>query len=513
MIPTDLPEPTTESSESKDFYLQKSQEQDYFPKNVEYQPNAISPAPPRTPKPEVKEITINLGSTPAPDKKDKSPRKEKTQEELINEQIQKLLQGHNLELAGSESKPSGSDLPPIPELPTHLKDKYQIKLVNSEVLNELKSGKKKKEKPTPPPSPPSLPPLPDLPDHIKKQYDIKLVQKDELFKQFKIGTGGKLVTNADLVSPLPGNANHGNESTVFLANGQQLEIVHLPKGGEKIITTTSKPPKELFEELKARGEIPAGANFELIRHNANGEVEKVNDLTSAKKVTFVLLEEQPDGTVKVQGVKGNSNPEKTDNESVESLIKKINDGSLKLPPSQSILTNEIPHQASTHKPYVTAPPDTEYTTENELTTFRPYTSEEIFTTASLPETTFAPTEAVASKRPKSKSRPHFLPTPGYNFESTTYPSRRHKSSKRPSRRKPTTTTTTAQYEYDDEDYNQRSSNFNGEGPLPQDVVAQESNLQPSPSLTKILQNYGLFEMAKFLDQSGLDTILNETGRS
>lgn len=453
----------------------------------------------KQPAPTVKEITINLGTTPAPDssdRKEKSSRKEKTQEELINEQIQKLLQSHNLEVVNKDTADDGKttpgDFPPIPELPPHLKDKYQIKLVNSDTLSELKGNKKKKEKPVATAAP-SLPPLPDLPDHIKKQYDIKLVQKDELFKQFKIGAGGKVVTNADLVAPLPGNANDNETNTVFLANGQQLQIVRFPKGEEAkdsiakaatdvatVKTTTSKPPNELFEEL-AKGSIPPGANFELIKHNANGEVEKVKDLAEAKKVTFVLLEEQPDGSVKVQGVKGNSNSEKNEKESVDSLIKKIKDGSLKLPPSQSIITNEIPQKTSPsyHKSYVTISPFTEretevFTTESYNTpllestfspTFNPYGIETAaaFTTPAtndIPETTFVPTAPTfySSKRPKSKSRPSrpsFLPTPEYNSESSTYSTRRYKSTKRPLRRKPTTTTTTAQYEYDEEEYNQR----------------------------------------------------------
>lgn len=135
---------------------------------------------------------------------------------------------------------------------------------------------------------------------------------------------------------------------LILPNGKKIQVIHAPNGLSSITsgsttiqtspssTTTIKPPKALFEELTKGGVLPPGADFEIIRQKSDGRLEEIGKTPiqnlPAKKVTFVLLEEQPDGSYKVQGVKGNGNDKESGTE-VESIVEKIKKGELKLPPS------------------------------------------------------------------------------------------------------------------------------------------------------------------------------------
>lgn len=140
---------------------------------------------------------------------------------------------------------------------------------------------------------------------------------------------------------------------LVLPNGKKLQLIHAPNGLSSIVptdsstslrtstqilsstTTTIKPPKVIFDEL-TKGVLPPGADFKIIRQKSDGKLEEIGKAPiqnlPAKKVTFVVLEEQPDGSYKVQGVKGNTDKEGTD---VESIVEKIKKGELKLPPSSS----------------------------------------------------------------------------------------------------------------------------------------------------------------------------------
>lgn len=136
---------------------------------------------------------------------------------------------------------------------------------------------------------------------------------------------------------------------LVLPNGKKIQVIHAPNGLSSIASsstvqtsaipssTTIKPPKALFEELTKGGVLPAGADFEIIRQKSDGRLEEIGKTPiiqnlPAKKVTFVLLEEQPDGSYKVQGIKGNANDKESSND-VESIVEKIKKGELKLPPS------------------------------------------------------------------------------------------------------------------------------------------------------------------------------------
>lgn len=140
---------------------------------------------------------------------------------------------------------------------------------------------------------------------------------------------------------------------LILPNGKKIQLIHAPNGLPSIApstdsssvqtssllpstTTTIKPPKTIFEELTKGGVLPPGADFEIIRQKSDGKLEEIGKSpiiqNPAKKVTFVVLEEQPDGSYKVQGVKGNAN-DKESGTDVESIVEKIKKGELKLPPS------------------------------------------------------------------------------------------------------------------------------------------------------------------------------------
>lgn len=119
--------------------------------------------------------------------------------------------------------------------------------------------------------------------------------KDLLLKQLKIAlaqSGGdeqeRNVTTRDIVLP----------------NGKKLQVIHAPNSlpSNSGPTTTIKPPKAIFDEL-TKGIVPPGTDFEVLRHNNDGKLEDLgkNPLQNqpAKKVTFVVLEEQPDGSYKV----------------------------------------------------------------------------------------------------------------------------------------------------------------------------------------------------------------------
>lgn len=158
---------------------------------------------------------------------------------------------------------------------------------------------------------------------------------------------------------------------ILLPNGKKLQIVHAPNSTPTLglaPSTTIKPPKAIFEEL-TRGVLPPGADFQVIRQTGDGALEDVGSApihaSSAKKVTFVVLEEQPDGSYKVQGVKGNGGA-REGGENVESIVERIKKGELKLPPinpsaspsPSSSLNHASSAQASEHSSYVTHPSTT-----------------------------------------------------------------------------------------------------------------------------------------------------------
>jgi len=154
------------------------------------------------------------------------------------------------------------------------------------------------------------------------------------------------------------NARNVSTRDLILPNGKKLQVIHAPNGLSSIVpstastvvqtspssTTTIKPPRAIFEELTKGGVLPPGADFEIIRQKSDGKLEEIGKTPAiqnlpAKKVTFVVLEEQLDGSYKVQGVKGNDKESGTD---VESIVERIKKGELKLPPSSHRSTTQSP---------------------------------------------------------------------------------------------------------------------------------------------------------------------------
>lgn len=87
-------------------------------------------------------------------------------------------------------------------------------------------------------------------------------------------------------------------------------------------------------------------------------IKTPNNLPNQKKVTFVLLEEQSDGTLKVQGIKGNDKDKPDVN--LDSILQKIKDGEIKLPatttPASTTTTTSTTTEVTTKTSYSTSSP-------------------------------------------------------------------------------------------------------------------------------------------------------------
>lgn len=179
---------------------------------------------------------------------------------------------------------------------------------------------------------------------------------------------------------------------LILPNGKKLQVIHAPNGLSSIVpsgstaqslilsaspTTTIKPPKAIFEEL-TKGVLPPGADFEVIRQKSDGKLEEIGKTPiqslPAKKVTFVVLEEQPDGSYKVQGVKGNA--EKESGTDVDSIVERIKKGELKLPPSSlnpSTPSTFEDFESSIDPNLVSKTASSHHSVSTSMATFRPTT--------------------------------------------------------------------------------------------------------------------------------------------
>ncbi|XP_011301591.1 cell wall protein DAN4 [Fopius arisanus] len=395
----------------------------------------------------------------------------------------------------------------------------------------------------------------------------KTSEKDQLLRQLKLALAEnsddeKNVTTRDLVLP----------------NGRKLQIIQAPNGLSSIVpnegssqfqtvtqaldlnassTTTVKPAKTVLEEL-TKGVLPPGADFEVLRHKDDGKLEDVARSTiqgAGKKVTFVVLEEQSDGTFKVQGVKGNSKED--GGVDVESIVEKIKKGEIKLPPSSksprepkgttkgvtkeekatTIKYTGLPSSAkirdsssdlsADYSPRVTVTPKSVSQLDNYVTSASTQ-SANIFNSISTfnPTTARSPSTAYRSiSTTIHPPRSHFIPTmaPVSEIISTTHP--------------PVFTTS----------YGPQSSSYvhfasSTVSPIPRGISSTEAtslnsagasenlifndlggnsgasfeattpgDAQPLETIANLLRREGLFAMAKYLRQSGLDTVLNETG--
>lgn len=383
-----------------------------------------------------------------------------------------------------------------------------------------------------------------LPDGTKAQL-IKTTNPDFLNSDVKTeeitlpdGRKAELIktTNPNLLS---GSSIKTEEIT--LPDGRKAELIkttdpklipgatRIEPGStlEKLVfgsTTTAKPPTQIFEEL-TKDIVPAGANFELLKHDASGGLEQIeglpSNLPSQKKVTFVLLEEQSDGTFKVQGVKGNGGKDKSEVD-VDSILKKIKNGEIKLPPPPPEASAQVSTTTERNLKVTKNIPQPEREEED--------TDDSLYSSVTISPNAYSAT-SLNSDTPilKTNIGTNFVATtPVYNRASTSTRSTtaaprassspandliRQASSSSTSNHnslltnyKPKPTTTTPDYTAEISssvsptfDYTTTTT----EGVFETTPAAQE--------LVEVLRRSGLYAMARFLRQSGLDTVLNETG--
>lgn len=286
------------------------------------------------------------------------------------------------------------------------------------------------------------------PRSIPRQNTLEFESEDELRKhiQEQLKSQGLLdeikgtipATN-DQIDALPNldflSANNSS-APIYLPNGQNIKIIQVPSKIDptkkkptpqiKTIvinqptttttTTTVKPPELLLKEL-TKG-LPG--DFEIIRQTQDGGLEELGKQgIPQKKVTFVILEEQPDGTLKVQGVRGNENgPKENNGEEVQSIIKKIEKGEIKLPKStksdreqhtySNSVANATPEESVESPAYVkhSGKPVPKYNT------FQPTPSSNFFESSTKPafNYNYAPTKTTTSapfRQSPSTLRPTF----------------------------------------------------------------------------------------------------------
>ncbi|KDR22235.1 hypothetical protein L798_01841, partial [Zootermopsis nevadensis] len=388
--------------------------------------------------------------------------------------------------------------------------------------------------------------------------------RQDLLRQLKLAVSNTATpTNEDQIVPGPIAISGGNTSSpLFLANGQKIRVVQSPRQGRPLTdnnsrnghssthpvsTTTQRPPRALFEEL-TKGVLPPGADFEVIRHKQDGALEDVGTQLPQnlpqKKVTFVFLEEQADGSFKVKGVRGNNNGdpegEQTPAGDVESIIKRIQEGDLKLPAPSSIpvLQQSTVPQLPTSLPSATvSQPYTPHSISNSF----PATSEPnkiIKTVSSGPNFQPRPTTAKPNSIIKTVSSNlnfqhqkqetagiiYSNPTTQVPLLTTNTPTRQSVSKHKE--------ITSSDYTDTQRDFQQNveapslKTPTRVAAPSAQNILKEPGRLVPldedgstdyktkveAPlSLSDFLKKEGLFAMARFLRESGLNNMLNDTG--
>lgn len=350
---------------------------------------------------------------------------------------------------------------------------------------------------------------------------------------------------------------------LILPNGKKIQVIHAPNGlpsiassGSTIQTsavpssTTIKPPKALFEELTKGGVLPPGADFEIIRQKSDGRLEEIGKTPiiqnlPAKKVTFVLLEEQPDGSYKVQGIKGNTN-DKESGTDVESIVEKIKKGELKLPPSSlgpTTQSSTLEHLESSLDPNLIvstgtsrAPVSSLHSVSTTSATFRPttvrstsarYNEGKSATTEYIPYVTVSPNSVSTTDKyvtSASSVTGHVYNTLNTSPTKTTlsdhiprvttkYSSTRSQfiPTMAPVKEILTTPATPGTYSHHTPNsyvYFSKHPSADTSSTSAEEAVRTQTSQE---NLATLLRREGLFAMAKYLRQSGLDNVLNETG--
>ncbi|KFB40039.1 AGAP010168-PA-like protein [Anopheles sinensis] len=408
-----------------------------------------------------------------------------------------------------------------------------------------------------------------------KVKSTKALGRDELLKQLKLALaetspsdlGGKNYSSTDLVLP------NGEKVQVIRTTDPEI-IKRANANSEGVLTqqldspTTPKPLS--FEDIARSGLLPPGADFELIKQTEDGQIQEVGKIPPQKKVTFVYLEEQDDGSYKVQGVKGSGDKEtKTSGADVDSILKRIKNGEIQLPPPSvavksasgqpelvdaPITTTTPRHQPIKKTNSVTIiPHSTPHEDQQASTAFLQHTAtpaqpSTIYASTAAPSspsvvTAFSPGAYSGSTLPQhttarllSTVAPYIASdsTARYSEASSIYTTAATPSPATPappSTEKYFADTTSGEQQQTASSYHHPSSHqprtgsFNDVVPTAsasETVAQQQQDRKASQTpqdtqqdaqneLPAILKSNGLFAMAKYLRQSGLDTILNETG--
>lgn len=363
--------------------------------------------------------------------------------------------------------------------------------------------------------------LPKAPKSKVKATATKALGREDLLKQLKLALadqpqdlGNKTYSSMDLVLPdgqkvqvirtTDPNLIHGAQPL----NGDSSILSQVVSAPQQLVSSQQPPQRDILEEVADSNILPPGSNFEVIKQAANGDLQKVGALPSKKKVTFVYLEEQNDGSYKVQGVKANGDKEaKTKGDEVDNIIKRIKNGEIQLPPPSN-----QPQSAG-------ASPTTPTPIRASSTTGIPSTHSNI---------------QFINSSPSSRPIPSATPTPLLHFSNSVSPystlatiasEQTIRLTASPSSHYPTTTISSNEYRSTTPRsvYSTRSVSSTAftdthlptisHSPSPSPSISVSSTIAtPAPSaLSQIFKANGLHAMAKYLRQSGLDAILNETG--
>ncbi|KAJ8928592.1 hypothetical protein NQ314_018831 [Rhamnusium bicolor] len=468
--------------------------------------------------------------------------------------------------------------------------------------------------------------------NCKKQYKSQRIRKDDLLEQLRLAinrnpedeparnlssreislANGKKVKIIEATDPK--DIPNGKEEEITLPNGEKVTVIRadnpnilhngplikpeeitLPNGQTVQVIKTTDPKAVPYHNSDEPQEItlPNGQKAQLIKTTD----PKLVSAASAPKATFkteeitlpngekievikttdpslvpggVKLEpgkEQNDGTLKVQGIKGNGKDKPEID--VDSILKRIKAGEIKLPNALKPTTTTIKPEMSTNSRSVSSvtvspnsfasddeeevntkfssaytPTSTTIDTKASTLDTSAFTSEDdanvpilktnigtqiLASSTSSPYTTsYSSTTQIISRSPstykgeykKPTRKPHILNnTPNDLIKQASTVSSLNQNSiltntfNSASTHLPNSTSVSLP-----------SSSINVYQSVPTvPTTSQHPNIQPTSQtytqqstqphieLPDVLKNNGLYAMAKFLKQSGLDTILNETG--
>lgn len=367
----------------------------------------------------------------------------------------------------------------------------------------------------------------DKPSKKNKVKPTKAFGREDLLQQLKLALadqpadlGDKNYTSMDLVLPdgqkvqvirtSDPNLVHG--ATPLNDDGQLLSQI----SAQQLVREPPQEQKPLQEQIADSSLLPPGSNFEVIKQTADGNLQPVASLPDQKKVTFVYLEELDDGSLRVQGVKANGEKEaKTKGAEVDSIIDRIKKGEIQLP---STANDQTKSSASPSTTRATATPSSTaiFSQSTKFESSSPTTRFSSSVTPSPPvqyvSTASPSVQFVSSASPystlntvSSETTFRLTASPSTNFALTTPRSTPTRSQ--------TTRGISTSFPHTASTAHIRSSS----------TVSQQSSAStlsqvhttptqpPQNELSTILKNNGLHAMAKYLKQSGLDSILNETG--